>query len=91
MRQQSEIVGHAVRAMYLYSGTADVAAISGDRQLIDAMQRLWQDVTQRKMYITGGIGVRYEGEAFGARYELPNDSAYCETCAAVGLALGRIG
>ncbi len=87
VRQQSEIVGHAVRAMYLYSGTADVAAISGDRQLIDAMQRLWQDVTQRKMYITGGIGARYEGEAFGARYELPNDSAYCETCAAVGLAL----
>jgi hypothetical protein len=87
VRQQSEIVGHAVRAMYLYSGTADVAAISGDQQLIDAMQRLWQDVTQRKMYITGGIGARYEGEAFGNRYELPNDSAYCETCAAVGLAL----
>ena len=65
VRQQSEIVGHAVRAMYLYSGTADVAAISGDRQLIDAMQRLWQDVTQRKMYITGGIGARSEGEAFG--------------------------
>jgi uncharacterized protein len=87
VRQQSEIVGHAVRAMYLYSGTADVAAKTGDRQLIDAMGRLWQDVAQRKMYITGGIGARYEGEAFGDAYELPNDSAYCETCAAIGLAL----
>jgi hypothetical protein len=87
VRQQREIVGHAVRAMYLYSGTADVAGISGDQQLIDAMQRLWQDVVERKMYITGGIGARSEGEAFGNRYELPNDSAYCETCAAVGLAL----
>jgi uncharacterized protein len=87
VRQQSEIVGHAVRAMYLYSGTADVAADSGDRQLIDAMDRLWQDVTERKMYITGGIGALSEGEAFGKDYELPNDSAYCETCAAIGLAL----
>jgi uncharacterized protein len=87
VRQQSEIVGHAVRAMYLYSGTADVAAISGDKELIDAMQRLWQDVTQRKMYVTGGIGARSEGEAFGKDYELPNASAYCETCAAIGLAL----
>jgi uncharacterized protein len=87
VRQQSEIVGHAVRAMYLYSGTADVAAKTGDKQLIDAMDRLWQDVARRKMYITGGIGARSEGEAFGDAYELPNDSAYCETCAAIGLAL----
>ncbi len=87
IRDQSEIVGHAVRAMYLYAGTADVAAYNGDQQLIDAMSRLWQDVTERKMYITGGIGARHEGEAFGAAYELPNDSAYCETCAAIGLAL----
>jgi uncharacterized protein len=87
VREQSEIVGHAVRAMYLYSGTADVAARTGDRALIDAMDRLWQDVVRRKMYVTGGIGARHEGEAFGNAYELPNDSAYCETCAAIGLAL----
>jgi DUF1680 family protein len=87
VRQQSEIVGHAVRAMYLYSGTADVAAFTGDRPLIDAMDRLWRNVTQRKMYLTGGIGARSEGEAFGNDYELPNESAYCETCAAIGLAL----
>ena len=68
-------------------GVADVAAYTGDRQLIDAMGRLWQDVAQRKMYITGGIGARCEGEAFGNAYELPNESAYCETCAAIGLAL----
>ncbi len=87
VRRQSEIVGHAVRATYLYSGTADVAAYTGDRELIAAMDRLWQDVTRRKMYVTGGIGARAEGEAFGAAYELPNDTAYCETCAAIGLAL----
>lgn len=87
VREQSEIVGHAVRAMYLYAGTADVAACTGDQRLIDAMGRLWQDVVQRKMYITGGIGARHAGEAFGDAYELPNDSAYCETCAAIGLAL----
>ena len=87
VRQQTEIVGHAVRAMYLYSGTADVAASSGDQQLIDAMDRLWRNVVQQKMYITGGIGAKHEGEAFGDDYELPNDTAYCETCAAIGLAL----
>lgn len=87
VRKQREIVGHAVRAMYLYSGVADVAAYSGDRELVDAMERLWRDVVQRKMYITGGIGARHAGEAFGNAYELPNDSAYCETCAAIGLAL----
>ncbi len=85
--QQSEIVGHAVRAMYLYAGVADLAAYTGDAGFIAAMQRLWEDVVQRKMYITGGIGARHEGEAFGDPYELPNDSAYCETCAAIGLAL----
>lgn len=86
VREQSEIVGHAVRAMYLYAGVADVAAYTGDAGMIDAMQRLWQDVVLRKMYITGGIGARHKGEAFGDAYELPNDSAYCETCAAIGLA-----
>ncbi len=86
VRQQREIVGHAVRAMYLYSGVADVAAYTGDPGLIKAMDALWQDVVLRKMYITGGIGARHSGEAFGEPYELPNQAAYCETCAAIGLA-----
>ncbi|MEN6450006.1 MAG: beta-L-arabinofuranosidase domain-containing protein [Thermoguttaceae bacterium] len=84
--QQSEIAGHAVRAMYLYSGVADVAAYTGDEKLIAAMDRLWRDMVARKMYITGGIGARGQGEAFGNAYELPNDAAYCETCAAIGVA-----
>ncbi len=87
VREQSEIVGHAVRAMYLYCGVADMAAYTGDRELFAAMDRIWRDVTERKMYITGGIGARHAGEAFGDPYELPNFSAYCETCAAIGLAL----
>jgi DUF1680 family protein len=87
VRQQDEIVGHAVRAMYLYAGVADVAAYTGDAGFIGAMDRLWKDVVLCKMYVTGGIGARHEGEAFGDRYELPNASAYCETCAAIGLAL----
>jgi len=87
VREQSEVVGHAVRAMYLYAGVADVAAYSGDEELISAMDRIWDDVTKHKMYITGGIGARHKGEAFGDAYELPNDSAYAETCAAIGLAL----
>jgi DUF1680 family protein len=86
VREQSEIVGHAVRAMYLYAGVADVAAYTGDQGYIDAMDRLWKDVVLRKMYITGGIGARHQGEAFGNAYELPNETAYCETCAAIGLA-----
>lgn len=85
--EQAEIVGHAVRAMYLYAGVADVAAYTGDEKFVATMNRLWDDVVLHKMYITGGIGARHEGEAFGDRYELPNDSAYCETCAAIGLAL----
>lgn len=87
VRQQREIVGHAVRAMYLYSGMADVAAHTGDVGLIQAMDALWDDVVQHKVYITGGAGARHAGEAFGDAYELPNDSAYCETCANIGLAL----
>lgn len=87
VREQREIVGHAVRAMYLYTGVADVAAYSGDRGFIQAMDRLWDDVVQHKMYITGGIGARHAGEAFGDAYELPNETAYCETCANIGLAL----
>lgn len=85
VRQQREIVGHAVRAMYLYSGVADVASYTGDPGLLEAMDAIWKDVVQKKMYITGGIGARHQGEAFGDPYELPNDTAYCETCAAIGL------
>lgn len=87
VREQNEIVGHAVRAMYLYSGVADVAGYSGDRPLIQAMDRLWQSVAQRKMYITGGIGVQNHGEGFSGDYVLPNADAYCETCAAIGMVL----
>ncbi|MDR1924852.1 MAG: glycoside hydrolase family 127 protein, partial [Planctomycetaceae bacterium] len=85
IRDQSEIVGHAVRAVYLYVGVADNAAYSGDKELIDAMDRLWNNTVNKKMYITGGIGAIHKGEAFGKEYELPNASAYCETCAAIGL------
>lgn len=87
IREQDEVVGHAVRAMYLYCGVADVAAYTGDEGFLKALDRLWKDVALYKMYITGGIGSRHQGEAFGQRYELPNASAYCETCAAIGLAL----
>jgi len=87
VRKQSEIVGHAVRAMYLFSGVADVAAYTGDKEMIAAMDRLWEDVVLRKMHVTGGVGARHGGESFGDAYELPNDSAYCETCAAIGLVL----
>ena len=79
----SAATGHAVRAAYLYSGMADVAALSGDPALVAAGDRLWRDVVGTKLYLTGGIGARGEGEAFGAAYELPNDTAYCETCAAI--------
>jgi hypothetical protein len=85
VREQEEIVGHAVRAMYLYSGVADVASLSGDKAYLDALERIWQDVAYRKLYITGGVGARHHGEAFGGAYELPNDSAYAETCAGIGL------
>ncbi len=82
--EQTEAVGHAVRATYMYSGMADVAAISSDRQLHNAIWRLWNNVVSKKLYLTGGIGAREEGEAFGDNYELPNATAYNETCAAVG-------
>jgi uncharacterized protein len=87
VRQQNEITGHAVRAMYLYSGAADVASHTDDQGLIDAMDRLWQNVALRKMYITGGIGVQTHNEGFSGDYALPNDDAYCETCASIGMAL----
>jgi uncharacterized protein len=85
--QQSEAVGHAVRAAYMYSGMADVAALTGDDAYIRAIDRLWENVVSRKLYLTGGIGARAQTEAFGADYELPNKQAYNETCAAIALAM----
>lgn len=82
--QQAEAVGHAVRAAYMYSGMADVAALTGDGSYRLAIERLWRDVAETKLYLTGGIGARASGEAFGDAYELPNATAYAETCAAVG-------
>jgi DUF1680 family protein len=76
-------VGHAVRAGYMYAGMADVAALTGDQRYIDAIDTIWEDVVTKKFYITGGIGARHEGEAFGDAYELPNATAYNETCAAI--------
>lgn len=84
--EQKEAVGHAVRATYLYSGVADVARLTGDRGLTDAVRRLWRNIVDRKLYITGGIGGTRHGESFAAEYELPNDLAYSETCAAIALA-----
>ncbi|HEY0865747.1 MAG TPA: glycoside hydrolase family 127 protein [Fimbriimonas sp.] len=82
--EQTEAVGHAVRATYMYSGMADVAAILGDKAYAKAIQAIWNDVVGRKLYVTGGIGATGAGEAFGPPYELPNMSAYCETCAQIG-------
>ena len=85
--RQNAAVGHAVRAGYLYSGMADVAALTSDADYVEALGRLWQDVVSKKMYITGGIGARGGGESFGTAYELPNATAYCETCAAIANAM----
>lgn len=82
--EQDEAVGHAVRAAYMYSGMADVAALTGDSAYIRAIDRIWDNIVGKKYYITGGIGATSQGEAFGKNYELPNMSAYCETCAAIG-------
>ncbi len=82
--QQREAVGHAVRATYMYSAMADIAAIMNDRQYATAIDSIWANIVGKKMYITGGIGSTSHGEAFGKNYELPNASAYCETCAAIG-------
>jgi DUF1680 family protein len=87
VRQQTEIVGHAVRAMYLYCGVADVAGRTGDEALVAAMDRIWEDVAERKLYITGGLGPSAHNEGFTVPYDLPNETAYAETCAAIGLAL----
>ena len=82
--KQDEAVGHAVRATYMYAGMADVAAITGDSSYIKAVDKIWENIVSKKIYITGGIGARHAGEAFGDNYELPNFSAYNETCAAIG-------
>jgi DUF1680 family protein len=81
--QQEEIVGHAVRAGYLYSGVADVAALTGDKAYFEALERIWENMSSKKLFITGGIGSRPQGEGFGPNYELNNHTAYCETCAAI--------
>lgn len=82
--EEFEAIGHAVRAAYQYSGMADVAALTGDHAYIAAIDSIWENIVSKKIYITGGIGARHNGEAFGDAYELPNASAYCETCAAIG-------
>ena len=85
VREQDEAVGHAVRAMYLYTGMADVAAETGDPTLLAACQRLWASTAERKMFVTGGVGSSGWGEKFTGDYDLPNETAYAETCAAIGL------
>lgn len=82
--EQDEAVGHAVRAAYMYAGMADVAALTGDESYIKAIDAIWENIVGKKLYITGGIGATSSGEAFGRNYQLPNMSAYCETCAAIG-------
>jgi uncharacterized protein len=85
VREQTEITGHAVRAMYMYTGAADVAALTGDEGYMKAMKTVWEDVVYRNLYVTGGIGSSGSNEGFGTDYELPNEQAYCETCASVGM------
>jgi len=81
--QQKEAVGHAVRAAYLYSGVADVAALTGNKEYLTAIDSIWENVVSKKFYLNGGIGARSDGERFGDNYELPNKDAYNETCAAI--------
>jgi DUF1680 family protein len=85
VREMTDIAGHAVRAMYLYCGMADVAAFKSDTGYMDALNRLWDDVVLRNMYVTGGIGSSHHNEGFTEDYDLPNYDAYCETCASVGM------
>ncbi len=81
---QDEAEGHAVRAMYLYSGMADVAALTGDQDYIKAIDKIWDNMVSKKIYVQGGIGAVGDGERFGANFQLPNATAYNETCAAIG-------
>ncbi|MBO0321818.1 glycoside hydrolase family 127 protein [Muricauda sp. CAU 1633] len=82
--EQDEVVGHAVRAVYMYAGMTDIAAIEKDTAYLKAVNALWDNMVTKKMYVTGGIGAKHEGEAFGENYELPNLTAYNETCASIG-------
>lgn len=83
--EQSEAVGHAVRATYFYTAIADLAMLTGDRAYLRAVDRIWDSAVNRRMYVTGGVGSTGRGEAFAGDYELPNESAYCESCAGCGL------
>lgn len=85
VRQQKDAVGHAVRAVYLYTAMADLAGETGDKTLAEACRTLWKSITRRRMYVTGGIGSTVQGEAFTVDYDLPNDTVYAETCASIGL------
>lgn len=82
--EQDEVVGHSVRAVYMYAAMTDIAAIQHDSLYEAAVNKLWENMVSKKMYITGGIGAKHDGEQFGANYELPNLTAYNETCAAIG-------
>lgn len=85
IRQQTEAVGHSVRAGYLFTGAADLAAETGDDSLKRAMEVLWDNITEKQMYITGGVGAHVYGEAFSFNYHLPNDTVYAETCAQISM------
>jgi len=85
--QMAEVTGHAVRAVYLNAGAADLLAENGDAAIGAALEKMWTNMVERRMYVTGGIGARHEGEAFGSDFELPNARAYSETCAAIGNAM----
>lgn len=85
VREQGEAVGHAVRAVYLYSGMTDIARLTMDEELLSACKTLWDNIVNEKLYITGGIGSTHIGEAFSFNYDLPNDTVYAETCASIGL------
>lgn len=86
VKEQDEAVGHSVRAVYLYSGMADIARLCDDEKMYEACKRLWDNIVFKKMYITGGIGATHLGEAFSFPYDLPNDTTYAETCASIGMA-----
>lgn len=86
VREQKAAVGHSVRAVYMYTAMADIAGQTGDKSLYDACVKLWSNIAERRMYITGGIGSTAHGEAFTKDYDLPNDTAYAETCASIGFA-----
>lgn len=85
VRKQKDAAGHAVRAVYLYTGMADLASETEDKELFKACRRLWESIVKRRMYVTGGIGSTVIGEAFSVDYDLPGDTAYAETCASIGL------